>query len=192
MKIFAILYNRYIYRYFTKRKLNESGNNFRLGYSSELLNPQHFSIGDNFFTGPYCYFVTNKNNPIQIGNHVMFGPSCKIIGGDHNIHYNKNHMYFNQEIDHMHSKIVIEDGVWIGADTILLSGAHIGEGAVIGAMSLVRSSVPPYCIAVGIPAKKFRRRFDSPEDLIVMLQNIQSSYSFDDINAIYKGYNLEY
>lgn len=92
----------------------------------------------------------------------------------------------------MHSKIIIEDGAWIGAGTTLLSGAHVGEGAVIGAMSLIRSEVPPYCIAVGIPAKTFRRRFDNPEDLIVMLQNVQSSYSLDDINAIYKRYNLDY
>ena len=192
MKYFNLLINKYINRIVLRFRLKECGNNFRLGYSSELLNPQFFSIANDFFTGPYCYFVTNKNNLVKIGNYVMFGPSCKILGGNHDYSFKKNHMYFNDEIDHMHSSIIIEDGAWIGSNTVILSNANIGEGSVIGAMSLVNSFIPPYCIAVGIPAKKFTKRFKDKSELIETLQNVNSKLTFEDINKIYKGYNLEY
>ena len=192
MKILNVLFNKFIYRRMIIKKMNFCGKNFRLGYSSELLNAQYFSIKNDFFTGPYCYFSTNKNNPVQIGNQVMLGPDCKIIGGNHDYTFNKKHMYFNHNIDHMNSSITIEDGAWIGAGSTILSNAHISEGAIVGAMSLVNSFVPPYCIAVGIPAKRFKKRFSKKDDLHSMLVNIESKYTFDEINKIYKRYNLEY
>jgi virginiamycin A acetyltransferase len=48
--------------------------------------------------------------------------------------------------------VVIEDDVWIGANSVLLDGAHVGRGSVVGATSLVRGTLPPYCIAYGRPA----------------------------------------
>ena len=192
MKYFSVLYNKFIYRNLISRKLNRVGKNFKFGYSSELINPQYFSIGDNFFTGPNTYSSTNKNNLVKIGNHVMFGPDCKIIGGNHDIQFNKNHMYFNKEIDHMNSTIKIEDGVWIASSTILLSNTYLAEGSVIGAMSLVNSYIPPYSIAVGIPAKKISKRFKNSEDLKELLRNVNSKYTFDEINSIYKKCNIEY
>lgn len=48
---------------------------------------------------------------------------------------------------------IVEEGVWIGTRCTLLSGAHIGRGAVIGACSLVNKEIPPYAVAVGSPAK---------------------------------------
>jgi virginiamycin A acetyltransferase len=42
--------------------------------------------------------------------------------------------------------------VWIGANSVLLDGAHVGRGSVVGATSLVRGTLPPYCIAYGRPA----------------------------------------
>ena len=49
--------------------------------------------------------------------------------------------------------IDIGDDVWIGANSVLLDGARIGDGAVVGAGSLVRGSLPPFCIAHGAPAR---------------------------------------
>ena len=50
--------------------------------------------------------------------------------------------------------IVIEKNVWIGARAIILSGAHIGEGSVIGAGTIVSNKIiPPFSIVVGNPAR---------------------------------------
>jgi len=51
------------------------------------------------------------------------------------------------------SKVVIKDGAHIGIGAIIMPGVTIGEGAVIGAGSVVTSDIPPYCVAVGVPAK---------------------------------------
>jgi maltose O-acetyltransferase len=168
-----ILYNKFIYRPFIKKKLKKCGGNFKLAYSSEIRNPQYFSIGYDFYAGPRSFFVTNENNPVKIGNAVMFGPDCKIIGGNHDSSFINNHMYYNKKIDHLKGKIEIEDGAWIGANTVLLTNAHIGEGAIVGAMSLVNKTVPPYCIAVGIPAIPVKRRFDDNADLIKIIKKHQ-------------------
>lgn len=52
--------------------------------------------------------------------------------------------------------IVIGDKVWIGFNSIVLKGVHIGEGAVVAAGSVVTQDIPPYCIVAGNPAKILR------------------------------------
>lgn len=59
--------------------------------------------------------------------------------------------------------IIIEDDVWIGANAIILSGVTIGEGAIIGAGSVVTKNVEPYTIFAGNPAKKIKMRFTEDE-----------------------------
>lgn len=53
----------------------------------------------------------------------------------------------------VYKPIVIKDGAHIGIGAIIMPGVMIGEGAVIGAGSVVTKDVPPYCVAVGAPAK---------------------------------------
>ena len=52
-----------------------------------------------------------------------------------------------------YAPIVIKDGAHIGIGSIIMPGVTIGEGAVIGAGSVVTRDIPPYCVAVGAPAK---------------------------------------
>lgn len=52
--------------------------------------------------------------------------------------------------------VVIENNVWIGSQVLILPGTHIGQGAVIGARSVVNGKIPPNCLAVGSPAKVVR------------------------------------
>lgn len=56
--------------------------------------------------------------------------------------------------------ITIAEDVWIGANAIILDGVEVGRGAVIAAGSVVTSSVPPYAITAGVPAKRIRSRWD--------------------------------
>ena len=62
---------------------------------------------------------------------------------------------------------VIGNDVWIGQDAAILPGVHIGDGAIIGAKSVVGSNVEPYTIVAGNPAKFIRKRFD--DELIHLL-----------------------
>ena len=58
------------------------------------------------------------------------------------------------------SQTVIGNDVFIGANVTILDGAHIADGAVIGAGAVVVGDIPPYAVAVGVPAKVVKYRFD--------------------------------
>lgn len=67
--------------------------------------------------------------------------------------------------------VLIGNDVWIGYEALILSGVKIGNGAVIGARSVVTKDVAPYAIVAGNPAKQIRLRFDPP--VIDRLQSLQ-------------------
>lgn len=57
--------------------------------------------------------------------------------------------------------IVIGNDVWIGYEAVILSGVHIGDGAIIGARAVVTKDVPPYTVVGGVPARQIKKRFDA-------------------------------
>ena len=67
--------------------------------------------------------------------------------------------------------IVIGNDVWIGYEAVIMSGVHIGDGAIIGTRAVVTKDVEPYTIVGGIPAKPIRKRFD--RDTILKLESLQ-------------------
>ena len=71
--------------------------------------------------------------------------------------------YLGVEKEEAFSKgdIFIDDDVWIGYRSTIMSGIHIGRGAVIAAGSVVTKDVPPYAIVGGVPAKVIKYRFDN-------------------------------
>lgn len=58
--------------------------------------------------------------------------------------------------------IIVDDDVWICHGSIILSGVHVGQGAVIAAGSVVSKDVPPYAVVGGVPAKVIKYRFTQP------------------------------
>jgi virginiamycin A acetyltransferase len=56
--------------------------------------------------------------------------------------------------------IVVGNDVWIGFEAVVLSGVHIGDGAIVGARAVVTKDVPPYTIVGGVPAREIKKRFD--------------------------------
>ena len=62
---------------------------------------------------------------------------------------------------------VIGNDVWIGQNAVILPGVNIGDGAIIGANSVVGSNIAPYTIVAGNPAKVIRKRFD--EELLSLI-----------------------
>ncbi|WP_287567129.1 CatB-related O-acetyltransferase [Parabacteroides sp.] len=57
--------------------------------------------------------------------------------------------------------IIIGDDVWIGYEAVIMSGVHVGNGAIIAARAVVTKDVPPYTIVGGTPAREIRKRFDT-------------------------------
>ena len=75
--------------------------------------------------------------------------------------------FFNWRRDH---RVRVGHDVWIGHGALLMPGVSVGTGAVIGAGAVVTKDVPPYTIAVGVPAKPLRERF--PREVAETLQRI--------------------
>lgn len=67
--------------------------------------------------------------------------------------------------------IYVEDDVWIGYDTIVLAGARIGKGSIVGARAVVTGTIPPYSVYVG--NKVIKKRF--PEEIINKISHIEFS-----------------
>ncbi|MGG2085414.1 sugar O-acetyltransferase [Priestia aryabhattai] len=85
---------------------------------------------------------------IFVGDNVMFGPNVTISAGTHPIHPNLRRKKAQYNVP-----IYIEDNVWIGAQSVVLPGVHIGENTVIGAGSVVTKSIPANVVAVGNPCR---------------------------------------
>lgn len=78
---------------------------------------------------------------------------------------------------------VIGSDVWVGQNAVILPGVHIGDGAIIGADSVVGSNIAPYTVVVGNPARPLRKRFD--DELIALLLDFKWwDRPIDEINSL--------
>ncbi|MDO9546669.1 MAG: acyltransferase [Pelolinea sp.] len=94
--------------------------------------------------------ISGRKYKVIIGDNVLIAPHVAIMATIHN-YKNRYELIKNQGTDG--GDVVIEDDVWIGTNVVILPGTHIEKGAVIGANAVVTNDIPPYAIAVGIPAK---------------------------------------
>lgn len=97
---------------------------------------------------------------IKIGNNVMIGAHTMVIDNDfHHADPNKRH----DTVDIPARPIIIEDNVFIGTNCLILKGVTIGENSVVGANSVVISSLPKNSIAIGNPCKVvIIKKWDQP------------------------------
>ena len=79
--------------------------------------------------------------------------------------------------------IIIGNDVCVGIDSRFMSGVIVGDGAVIGAHAVVAKDVPPYCVAVGNPARVVKKRF-SDEDISYLLKLKWWDLPIEKINQI--------
>lgn len=150
-----------------------------------LRGRQFIEIGEGFTTGFNCRLdVFNHNDlpgrllkigkNVEINDDVHIAAVESVIIGDNVLiaskvyiadHNHGSYKGFNQDspLTSPNSRkiftapIVIEKNVWIGEFVCILQGVTIGEGSIVGAMSVVSKSIPPYCIAVGSPAKVIKK-----------------------------------
>ncbi|MCZ2845015.1 MAG: CatB-related O-acetyltransferase [Candidatus Bathyarchaeota archaeon] len=133
------------------------------------------SIGDNFYIGRFSQIECDA----EIGNNVLFANNVALVGRyDHHFEQIGVPIRLASQIrdaDYnwkgLNSKVKIEDDVWIGYGSIIMSGVKIGKGSIIAAGSVVVKDVDPYSIIGGNPAKFLRTRFKE-EDIILHERSI--------------------
>jgi virginiamycin A acetyltransferase len=105
-------------------------------------------IGANSIINSNC--VIYSGNGVNIGCNVAVAAGCTFAATNHE-YKDANALIMTQGFRPSKGGILIEDDVWIGAGTILLDGAILRRGCVIGAMSLVRQEVPEFSVYSGNP-----------------------------------------
>jgi acetyltransferase-like isoleucine patch superfamily enzyme len=110
-------------------------------------------IGSHTYIGYYSVLL--GGGEIEIGSKVLISPGTVITTQGH--FFEKIDKYIKDQGTCL-AKIVIEDDVWIGANSTVLPGVTVGKGSVIGAGSVVNRDVPQYSVAVGVPAKVIKKR----------------------------------
>jgi acetyltransferase-like isoleucine patch superfamily enzyme len=111
-------------------------------------------IGDNCTVNSFCLMYGCEKG-IKIGNGVRIATGCSLVANSH-VFEDNNNFIFEQGVTS--EGITIEDDVWLGSGVRVIDGVRIGKGSVIGANAVVNRDIPPYSIAVGVPAKVIKNR----------------------------------
>lgn len=125
---------------------------------------------------------------LKIGHYCSIGPEVMFIpSADHFLNHISSYPFRTMCIDGTREgvsrgDIVIDDDVWIGYGATVLSGVHIGQGAVVAAGAVVSADVPPYAIVGGVPAKVLKYRF-SPEIIKELMQVDYSQLTEDMVRS---------
>ena len=135
--------------------------------------------GDKLIIGKFCQIAAGVEFVMNGANHQMNAvstfPFYTLEGWDM-----KPPAAFDMPLK---GDTVIGNDVWIGQNAVILPGVHIGDGAIIGANSIVGSDVSPYTIVAGNPATEIRKRFDD-ELIQLMLDFKWWNKSVEEINQL--------
>ena len=106
-------------------------------------------IGDNTHIGLHNTVI----GPVSIGKHVITAQGVILSALNHNF----KDVFLPICLQGYTTKaIVIEDDVWIGANSVILQGVHVGTHSVVAAGAVVTKDVQPYTVVAGNPAKVIR------------------------------------
>lgn len=92
----------------------------------------------------------------KIGSYCSIGPDVKIGLDEHPLDRESTHPKFYN--DFLHKEVVIGNHVWLGANSIILSGVTIGEHVIVAAGAVVTKNVEPFSVVAGVPAKTIKKR----------------------------------
>ena len=136
------------------------GNNFSLGRNSMIeCTGVIRELGDELIIGDDVGIAANAfismRGKIVIGSNTIFGPGVKLFA--------ENHNFSNMEIPIFlqgatKKGIYIGEDCWIGANSVILDGVHIGSKVIVAAGSVVNKDIPDYAIVGGIPANVLKMR----------------------------------
>ena len=119
------------------------GKNSEINMNLYVFNYKGIKIGSHSHINRSCFIDARAG--VTIGNNVSISHNVSIITGSHDIQ--------SINFSGVFRPIKIDDYVWIGINSTILQGVHIGKGAVVAAGSVVTKDIPPYTIVGGVPAK---------------------------------------
>lgn len=149
----------YNYSHVSQLRDLHRGRNVSVAPNVSFRNAERIWVGDHAHLGEgSVIWAGNATGRVIIGEYCLFGPNVTITASNYGIQQGPIPIMHQpkQERD-----VVVEPGVWLGANVVVVAGVTIGRGAVVGAGAVVTKDLPPYCIAGGIPARVLGQRPDS-------------------------------
>ena len=110
----------------------------------------NIEVGKNFFANYNCTILDVAK--VKIGDNCQFAPNVAVYTAGHPIHPVSRNSQYEYGIS-----VTIGDNVWIGGNSVIVPGVHIGSNTVIGAGSVVTKDVPDWVIAAGNPCRVIRK-----------------------------------
>ncbi|MBU1667015.1 CatB-related O-acetyltransferase [bacterium] len=125
----------------------------------------HTDIGNYTYIGKNCNITKST-----IGKYCSIANNVSIGQGEHTLNkVSTSSLFYENKYEELTKEpCVIQNDVWIGTDSIILRGVTIGNGAVVGANSVVTKDIPPFAIVAGSPARILRYRFDSEKQYKIL------------------------
>ena len=120
--------------------------------SEKLSNPQNLFFGANCHINHLTCWQPGAAR-IRVGDRLLCGPGTMLFGSNYDLASSDLRSRPSLSAD-----ITIGDDVWLGAGVTVVDGVTIGRGSIIGAGAVVTTDIPPYSIAIGIPAKPVKDR----------------------------------
>ena len=102
---------------------------------------EHFRLGENVEIGSFTMIDARKG--VEVGDDVKIGFGCVILS--------------YSSIDNKSGQVILRQRCKIGANSVIMPGVEIGEGAIIGSNSFVNRDIPPYEVWFGSPAKFYEK-----------------------------------
>lgn len=146
--------------WFYRRHLARVGRNFSIMSGAKIFEPSNVTIGDDVGINMGVILDPMEGGHIEIGNSIGIGPYCVLRSSDHG--FSDPNVSFRKQ-PHVGGTIVLEDDVWLGSHVVVTRNVRIGKGSVIGAHSVVTKDIPPYSVAMGVPARVVKSRLDGLE-----------------------------
>ena len=113
----------------------------------------HIEVGKNFFANYNCTILDVAK--VVIGDNCQLAPNVAIYTAGHPVHPASRNTGYEYGVE-----VTIGDNVWVGGNTVICPGVHIGSNTVIGAGSVVTKDLPDWVIAAGNPCRVIRKITD--------------------------------
>lgn len=110
----------------------------------------HIEVGKNFFANYNCTILDVAR--VVIGDNCQMAPNVAVYTAGHPVHPAIRNTAYEYGIE-----VTVGDNVWIGGNTVICPGVHIGSNTVIGAGSVVTKDVPDWVVAAGNPCRVIRK-----------------------------------
>ena len=157
LKALKMLYRRFIP---LKKNLGYCGKNSIIEYPVWFESKNNVFIEENVIVRALAHFINAPTEKIIIKKYSVLAPNCTIVTNNHIATVGiPQCLLVNSHINDKSSDVIIEEDVWIGANSTILTGCNLGRGCIIGAGAIITKPVPPYAVVTGIPARITAVRF---------------------------------